>query len=822
MHFGRIRMDQNNLYKTLLLFCKEVSETENDDIKDQPKISDIWSSLYQIAIENPKHISIFFPLIKNFSLLVPDFQEYSAPEIESALSILTNCSNDYQTRFKASIPLISLISFLSFQQFGQIISSYIDLINQQISNESKFPEESLNLLDTIDFSFITEETAESVFDCVKVQVESEKQTAASLFLYASFSDCIFSANPDNIPTVCSWVIKNLQSNNRINQMSSLYLLEKSSIQLGSNLLSIPKNLFSSFSDLLIKDDDLELCYRAHKATRQLIANKILENKDIVKVIISQFPKYQEKYYEFFFKLIQRYLDNYEDANLEVVQEILDFVTDCLANPKMTMPYIKGKCIECISQIAAIDKLYIEDVYEEAFDIAIDLLDKENQCLTEVTNYFLMVNQSFPGPKVPIIYQRLPVLANSLITESKDCQNDEKAKKKLMERAASLASIVQSNTTFPDVVKTIVSFVISSLDSDLKTKGDLYFMCSVIIALRAQLDEESAKKIFAQYSILAKNETISPRLNAILHTMKKILTKFDVDPIASEFIDILIKGDIKFIGGFPLFSCMDEKTMIFYFVAAYIRKYPLKSDKICDVLIDCVPNMRQGMLPAVLEPLEAGIHSSVVPHDSCAKLYHEIVEITSKLSLEEDEEEVIACIEILSEIGRSNPDVFDGNELFGLIKTLIGELGDSNDDESIEDVKEMPPMGPITRFALELCILKYVKIEIDQELILKLVRFLPLSPQITSMENIMKLIVDSILPDKQKFGFLTFPCCFAITKLLILQDSELKEYDFDPQFVISMKNILKKMVHDDRNIEKQISMKFRSQRPKLNRFAKLLK
>ena len=104
----------------------------------------------------------------------------------------------------------------------------------------------------------------------------------------------------------------------------------------------------------------------------------------------------------------------------------------------------------------------------------------------------------------------------------------------------------------------------------------------------------------------------------------------------------------------------------------------------------------------------------------------------------------------------------------------------------------------------------------------MVGILPLSPQITSMENIMKLIVDPILPDKQKFGFLTFNGLFAITKLLILTDKEIKEYDLDPQVLASMKNVLKKMVKEDRNIEKQISMKFRSQRPKLNRFAKLLK
>lgn len=812
-------MDRNTLYQTLTLFCKEA---ENENAKDQPNISDIWSSLFKTAIEAPKQISIFFPLIKNFSLIVPDFQDYKSPEIESSLNILTNNSNDYEGRYKASIPLITLISFLPFQQFGQIISSYIDLINQKISNEPKFPQEALNLLDTIDYSFITEETAESVFDCVNVQVESNMQTAASLFLFAGFSDCIISSNPDVISIVCSWVIKNLKSANHINQVASVYLIEKASIQLGNNLSLIPKDLFTVLSNYLIVFDDEELLYRTHKAVRQLIENKIIENKAAVKIIISQFPKYPETKYEYYFKLLQRYLDNYENANLEVVQEILDFVTNSIADSKITSTFIKGKCIECISQIAAIDKLYVEDVYEEAFDISLELLDKKKQCLTEVTNYFLMVNQSFPGPKVPIIYERLQILADSLISESTQAQNDEKAKKKLMERAASLASIIQNNTTFPNVAKTIVSFVISTLESAPTVNGDLYYMCSVIIALRGQLDPESAKKIFNKYSILANNETISPKLNAILHTMKKLLTKFDVDPFASEFVDHLLKGEIRYLDGFPLYTCIDEKTMIFYFIAAYIRKYPLKSGRICDILVDCVPNMREQMLPAVLEPLEAGIHSGVASHDECGKLYHEIVEIAGKLSLEEDEEQLIACFEILSEIGRTNPDVFDGAELFGLIKTILDELGDLNDEESIEEAQELPPLGPIIRFSLELCLLKYVKIEIDQDLIKRLVDILPLSPQVSAMENIMKLLVDPILPDKQKFGFLTFNGLFAITKLLILSDNELKEYDFDPQLVVSMKNILKKMVKEDRSIEKQISMKFKSQRPKLNRFAKLLK
>ncbi|OHT06941.1 hypothetical protein TRFO_24902 [Tritrichomonas foetus] len=795
-------MNRDSLFQTLSQFCKEADEANDGFPSNHPEDGAVWAALYQIALNDPKRMSIFYPLVKQFSLSISTFQDFPSPDIESSIDILSNNSNDYETRYKAAVPLISLLTLLPFPKFMQIISSYIDLIYQKISIEPRLPVDALDLLETIDYSLIPDETIDSVFDYIKDQMETEK-SAAVLFLTACFIDCILDYSSESVPIVCEWIINNIKKESQIHKIGAFYLLEKSAIQLGNNISSIPKHLFDEIAQYLANFDNLQqdVYLRAHKATRQLIANNVFATESCAKLIIEQFSKYPEDKLYLFFKLLQRFLDNFENPKIEIVQLIFDFVCDSITNSKI--PYVKAKCLESISQIAAIDKMYVEDIYEDAFETAVNLMTSDIEYLTEVTNFFLMVSQSFPGSKIGIINQKLNDIANSLTNEETG------TKKQRMERAASLAAIIQNNS-YPEIVKAISKFVVSTFDTIVG--GELFYICSVIIALRNQLEIEDAKIIFSKLEELAINESITPRLNAILHTMKKILTKFDID--ASNLIDRLMNGNIAYLGKMPLFTCQDEKTMIFYFIAAFIRKSPLKSGPICEKLVECIPNVRNRMIPAILEPLEAGVHSGVTSRETIQKLYQVIVELVEKLTLDE-EEELIACIEILSEIGRSNPDVFNGKQLFELLNGLF-----ENFDEA--EVNETPPLGPIIRFALELCTLKYVNIEYDQNFIKKLVGYLPLPPHVNAMDSIIKLLVENVLVEKEKLGFLTLPSLMAITNLLLMTESDLSEYEFDQQLIVSMKNILKKMVREDRTLERQITQNYKSQRQKLNRFSRLLK
>lgn len=805
-------MNKNTLYQTLKTFTKDVDETTNEPSQNPPKVEDIWSSLYSVAVEDPAHLPIFYPLIKQYTFQVPEFADFQLPNISSSLPILSNNTNDDSTRYQAAAPLISLLPFFSFQQFCEVISAYLTFLDQVVQKELKFPKQLIDLLNKIEFSLLQNEAIDGIYDFLEEQLKTSK-VPATLFIYAAFSDCFVNTDPEYAAPISKNIVDNI-SKDPIHKIAAFYLLEKVSEQFGI-LASIPSNLFPTVLPYLIDFSNEEVLYRAHKGVRAMISNKLLNNQQALKAILGQYPSYPVEKYNFFFKLLQKYLDNLEDIKLDLVQLLLDFVNETINSENS---FVRGKCLEIVSQIAAIDKLYVEDIYESCFDIALRLLDTEHTCLTEVTNYFLMVDQSFPGSKVPIIHSKLPILADSL-------SNNEELKKSRMERAASLAAIIQNSKAFSNIVQTISSFVISSLDQ--VAEAELFYICSVVISLRTQLTKEAAATIFSKLASMAKHETNPPQLNAILHTMKKILTKTDFGQdessnIALTFATSLIKGEIDYFGGMPLYTCQDEKTMIFYFIAAFIRKYPLLSSNICDVLVSCVSEVSDSIIPAILEPIEAAIHSGVYSHDVTNKLYHEIIELAKKLSVDEDEEQMVACFEILSEIGRSHPDVFDhGHEIFALIKSIIQEIDDEEEDE-VGIIQDLPPFGPIIRFSLELITLKFAPIEIDQDLMKKLVECLPLSPQITTMDDIMKIIVESIVVDKVKFGFLYLPCMICLAKLLVLTDMELKEYDFDQKLVNNMKATLKRVIREDKSIERQVTMTFKNQRPKLNRFAKLLK
>ena len=808
---AKIFMDKKQLYNSLSLFCKEAENKQNSEnhaSSNCPPVSEVWLSLFNIANNEPKYLSVFHNLIKEFSLIVNDFKDFSLPEIETSIETLINENNDNEKRYNAAIPLISLLPIFSFQKFMQILSAYIDFINKTITN-NKFPQKLLNLLDTIDFNFIEDETIENIYDYLNEQIQTGKSSAA-LFVLASFIDSILTVNQDIIPDICNIILKYVQHESTLNKMASLYILEKGALQFGNNASSVSKNLISSIFQFLINFNDEDILYRAHKAARHLITNNVLNSKEYALAIINQFKEYPPAKYPFFFKLVQGFLDNYENPNIDIVQIIFDFVSEQVKNSESI--YVKGKCLEAISQIAAIDKVFVEDIYEDAFDIGcqmISLPDGKKTCLTEVTNYFLMVSQSFPSSKVQTIYNTLPQIADSL-------ENEETGtKKQRMERAASLSAIIQ-NKSFPGIVTSISKFLLSAFDTIVG--GELFYICSVIIALRTQLSNDNAKAVFLKLENLAVSEIVSPRLNAILHTMKKLLTKFDSNTIdASEFVRKLINGDISYLGTMPLSACQDEKTMIFYFISAFIRKNPLQSTEAFNKLVECLPYIKSKMIPVVLEPVEAAVHANVGSLETIQNLYNTIISITEKITLD-DEEEIIACIEILSQIGNSNPDVLDGKKIFELIKSLTADVTE-------DDAGEIPQLGPLIRFTLELCKLSlnpYVKMDIETNVVLKLIKFLPLPPNVTSMENIIKLLVDNILPNKEKLGFLVVPSLLAITKILILTDNEIKEYEFDAQLLTSMKNILKKMVREDRQLERQIGRNFQSQRPKLNKFSKLLK
>jgi hypothetical protein len=402
---------------------------------------------------------------------------------------------------------------------------------------------------------------------------------------------------------------------------------------------------------------------------------------------------------------------------------------------------------------------------------------------------------------------LPVLVRSLSDEASG------TKKQRMERAEVLAGLVSTESA-REIVLELAQFTLAAMAS--MADSEVFYACTVVIALLKQLPGDAAVALFGRLSEFAREEVVPNRLNALLHSMKKLLKRFEVD--AEPFVGDLLAGKIAVIGGLPLYSCHDEKTMIFYFLATYIRKNPLKSAHIVTMLIDCIPFVVFAMLPSVLEPIEAGVSLEIVNHEGMEKLSSAIGEVVEKLGIEM-EEAVCACFEILCMIVKTAPDVLDYTVIFEAVLALVGAQAD--DDEETDGPCDTAGYPKIVRFVLESYTSPFLQLEVNDALLKQLLQSLPLRPESEAMDEILPLVL-RVLDDPVKFKAAVVPALIGIAELLMLKKADLDEYNLPAELLAQAKAKLQQTVRKDRGIERQITKTFQSSRPKLNRFSALLK
>ncbi|KAH0792384.1 hypothetical protein GPJ56_003561 [Histomonas meleagridis] len=777
-------MEREKLFSELSKYCNKIEDNNLDP-------QNVWTSIFTIAQNDTVHLPVLNSLIQQF-ILNSNYKVDETPIIKESLLQLFDPEFDFQKRLSLLVPIVNILQFLPNPTVKPIFDAISNLIKIQLNNTSDVPENILNIVETIDTSSLNPQVLEILENSLL-----ENQSESFLLTYAPILSDLIDDNEDLLTELVQTIHKFIQGDTN-QQISSLVTLRYIAPQISGNKRVIPSDMFTLLSSHFLDQNEV-ICFRAHKAMRRLIECGVFDDKQEVAFVIGQFPKYPESKYPLFFKLLQRFLDDYQNPKINVVQAIYNFIESSFDG---NSDFIKGRCLELLSQIAAINKIYVEDIYEEAFGIALELLKTEKRCYTEITNFFLAVSKLFPETTLNQIIANLPTLTDSLEDEETGTT------KQRMERAESIATIIQSGS-WPEMTSKVTSFALKTLDTIVG--NELFYVCSVIIALIDQLNGQTATVIFEKLEKLARKATVSPKLNVILHTMKKLMKKFNID--STEFVNSIMKGDINYLGNFPLYTCQDDKTMIFYFIAAYIRQYPLQSDEICRQLIDIIPQIRCEMTPVVLEPIEAGIHCGVITFDSMTKLYKYIMEILTSFDVTENVEEICSCIEILSQIGKSNPGIFDIPKVFSILKQLIL----STDEEELDNSQII---SKIIRLILELYTIKVINIDIDEKLFDLVLKILPLSPEIEGMDDILELLVVAL--DDVRFKKFVAQILILFAEMLMMKKADLDEYELDAALIAKMKGALKKAVREDKTLERQITKSFRNQRQKMNRFNAILK
>jgi hypothetical protein len=296
-------------------------------------------------------------------------------------------------------------------------------------------------------------------------------------------------------------------------------------------------------------------------------------------------------------------------------------------------------------------------------------------------------------------------------------------------------------------------------------------------------------------------------------MKKLIKRFSVD--CTQFVDDIVNGRIAYLGGLTLSSLHDEKTMIFTFIAAFIRKFPLRSGPLVTALVDMIPCARFGMLPVLLEPVEAGLHAGVLPLGPIQTLYALTIEILEKFTISDDDE-VCACIEILSTIGKTNPDILNISALLNLVGRLLRVHTDEGqqEDEAEEDFSESSAISAIIRFVCEIYTSSVFKPVVNLALLHTVIKDLAISGR--GFGEIMPLVL-KMLNDGDRFKGIRFPILVLVTDVLMGSNQ-----DLGLELVTDMKNSLHKFLQVDPSFRDQIIRGFHGSRKKQTEFAKLCK
>ena len=795
-------MNHREFFTSLLSFCKDQSESSSEPSNNLTP-NYVWSSLFKIASNDSFHLPFYFSLVKQYSLTNESFQDFESQEIEDALKTAEN-ENDPLSKLMLMKPVIHLISLLPLAKGLRTFKLLIDVVEGITKQNENVPQSFIEVMEITECSTLNEEVLESYLDIVEPLIETEKSSAALIAL-SYFASSIIEALQDSTSNICEWAIKLLKSNAK-NQIAALFLLQKAADSLSSNIEFVPQNLLQSILPLLISNNE-NVRIRAHKAARHLISSTVFYNKNAIISIISQFPEYSSitgKPIELFFALLQRFLDISENPQLIVIQNIFDFALNSIKNSSDS--FIKAKSIECISEIASISKDYIEEVIDIVFKGAIELIN-ENKFYTEVSNFLMILAQDFEGYETQAIDGKLEFLVNSIDDEQSG------SKKQRLERAESLATILQT-FNHPELINKIILFTTNILNSIVN--GEIIYICALILAVLPQLQDEAASIIFKKLQDFAMKETDSIRLNAILHVLKEILEATS-NPTIENYSSILINdisdGKNAYFNGLPIYTCNDEKTMIFLFIATYVRKLPSKSSQICVKMIESIPNVNYVMLPSILEPIDAALTAKILSKDDMIRISNVVIEALDKLLLDDDDQ-VIACIEVLSKISDISVTLIDTNKVLSILKQLLEGL-----NEDAQDTDKTSLLSPLFIIRLIYNISFYILDEsiFDKDLLISATKHLPNLPCVDPFETVLSILTTKILPKTDVFGFLTVPGLTSISEILISND-----YDISKELTNEMKGLLQKMIKENRSLERQITITFQKNRQKMNKFSKLLK
>lgn len=787
------------------------------DYQSDVPAEDVWKTIIKLAESDQKKFFIAFTFISEYVKRNAKFTEENPAQIAEDIAKISSLEN-IEEKTKLFKKLFSIMPFFTVKNFDDFVSVAINYVQKQLNENQTLPTEFLDIMQLADLSIISDVILIRFYESIKLYFTTENRAAAMIISTLLIQDIIDNEGEDAGEFFVQIVTEGLSADTtKQEKLAALYLLSKLNHYLGSQVadeVELPMLLFKELSALFVSDDDA-LFTVSHKTMVQLIKCGVFSEKEHISAVIGQYEAYKEERIPQFYKFIVKYLDDYESVPTTIVQIIYDFLISI--NGKGT-PLRNAFCIEAFSLLAAVNKDVFDDTSDALLQVAQNLLETSatNPLIaSKVACLVLALSKTIPDILPTILEKFIPTLVECLKSETK--KEDRKAK---LDLAQSVSATIEGSK-LPQFSAPTIDFAIKMLEE--ARGGELVYIGSTVLGLRLEFSKEQACSAFKQLSAIVERATVSEDVNICLHMMKKLMAKHEIDQeLIIAIIDKIVSGHIESLCGIEPYLSSDAKTMIFYFIAAFMKKYPLKSGSYASRISSWVPRTRVELLPAVLEAVEASIVAAILKPEDIANLYTIIMNLFVKVPVTA-EEEYCSVVEILILLINNYPNACESKSILMASTQMLALChgvdcgGDEEDGVDVEPCEDTLVLPTIVRLVLATFASTKLNAEVSKDLINGVLEDIPTS----ALSDILPVLLN-LLKQAPRFKVVLVPICRIVTELLMLKKSDFEELGISDEKIANAKSVLKEVFKANKLVEKQIARDYSSSRAKLNKFNALLK
>ena len=796
------------------------------DFTPAAKPEDIWNAVLSLISNDQKLFFTAFPFLIEYSKLTPKFNENNPQQVCDEINKLKSIT-EKDKKLEAFKQLFCILPFFNEKNFNEFIGESILYLQHYLNENQNLPTEFLDIIQLAELSYLKEEMILKFFETLKLYFITENRPAAMIISTILLQDII--DNEENGDENGNYFIQIATESlkpetTKQEKLAALYLISKLNHFLAQEEADIPSSLFPSLLSFFVSPDT-DLFNVSHKSMVQLIKCGVFSEKQHTLDVINQYPFYQkEEQVPQFFKFLAKYLDDYESVPISIIQIIYDFLVGNIYDKNNT-PLRIAFCLETFSLLAAANKDVLDGTTDQLLVIANELVEtcsNDSLIMSKVACFILALTKLIPDT-LPLAYERyVPIFIKNLQLPTK-----KEERKSKLDLAQSTSAIIE-DSSIDHFAAPLIDFSVSILEDT--NRSELVYLGSIVLALRAQFTQEQAEKAFALLFNIVKKSSVSQDVNICLHMMKKLFMKQNIKfEIVSDVVAALLNGDIESLSGITPNLSGNTKTMIFYFVSSFIKKYPLNSGPFVSKIVSWVPETRVSLLPAVLEAIEAALTTNVLPPDSIQSLYDIIMKLYLRVPVQE-EEEYCSVVEILILLVNNYSNVCNAKDILTESTKMLAlchgvdcrddnvkpndEEEDENDVTPCEDTQVLPT---IIRLVLSVYASQQLNAEVSKDLINGVLEDIPTS----SMSDILPVLL-KLMKQQARFKPVLVPICRMISELLLLKKSQQEEIGISDEMLNNAKASLKEVVKANRLIERQLMKDYSSNKAKLNRFNALIK